>query len=398
LSSSAAGRTPDTRGIDAVLRTAVETGAVPNVVATAADRGGLIYAGAAGPLAADRSGAAPVTPDTLFRLASMTKPVTTVAALQLVETGALDLAAPVEEYLPAFADVAVLDGFDGEVPRLRAPATRATVLQLVTHTSGLGYWLFNPLLARWEQVTGTPNVNSGSIAALTAPMVADPGTVFEYGISTDWLGRVVEAVAGTTLDAYLAENVLGPLGMSSATFYPSPEQRAATVPIHVTGPDGAWRASTLDYVPTPDYCPGGHGLFCTPLDYLRFQRALLGGGALEGTRILREETVAAAFRNQIGDLAFPEFPTVDPKFALGIPLGTGWKWGYGLHLNPDDVQDGRAAGSGGWSGLLNSFFWVDPATGITGAVYSQFFPFCSPPAVALYALFERALYAAVRAG
>jgi len=229
--------------IDQVLRAAVEAGDVPCVVAMAAGDDGLIYEGAAGPRAA--GGDDPVTPDTMLRIASMTKMVATTAALQLVERGMLDLDAPVDSYRPEFADVPVLEGFDGDEPRLRPPATRATVRHLVTHTTGLGYWFLNAGLARWEAVTGSPNVMSGSNAVFSAPMVADPGTRFEYGINIDWLGRVIEAVTGQSLDKVVGENVLRPLGMDDTTFAPSARQRADCVPIHVRGEDGAWIATGM---------------------------------------------------------------------------------------------------------------------------------------------------------
>ena len=147
---------------------------------------------------------------------SMTKMVATVAALQLVETGRLDLDAPIDTYCPEFADVQVLDGFDGDTPRLRAPASRATVKQLVTHTTGLGYWFFDENLAKWEAATSTPNVLSGTNVVFTAPLLADPGTTYVYGINTDWLGKVVEAAGGVALDVaikvnFFASPILGAL-------------------------------------------------------------------------------------------------------------------------------------------------------------------------------------------
>ncbi len=187
--------------MDEVLGAAVERGDVPGVVAMAADDTGPIYEGAAGKRAVDAVD--PITPDTMLRIASMTKMVTTSAALQLHDRGSLDLDAPVDTYRPEFAKVQVLDGFDGDTPRLRPPATRATVRQLITHTAGFAYWFWNRDIDRYEQVTGTPNVLPGKEAAFTAPMVADPGTRYEYGIHTDWLGRVVEAVSGQPLDAYI---------------------------------------------------------------------------------------------------------------------------------------------------------------------------------------------------
>ena len=381
-----------TAQIDQVLQSSVDSGDVPCAVAVAADRDGVIYEGAAGRRTPGTDD--PVSPDTMFRIASMTKMVVTTAALQQVERGNLDLDAPVDTYRPEFADVAVLDGFDGDAPRLRPPASRATVRQLVTHTAGLGYWFFNPDLVKWEQATGTPNVFTGSNAIFGAPMVADPGTRFEYGINTDWLGKVVEAASGQSLDKYLQENVLGPLGMRDTAFTATAEQRAGCVPIHVRGEDGSWIATDVDLVPEPDYWSGGHGLYSTPRDYLAFQRMLLGGGALGGTRILEEATVEAAFTNQIGDLDFPAtIPSADPISTCDVSLGPGLKWGLGLLLNTAPLPGMRAAGSGAWAGLFNTHFWVDRASGVTGAIYTQLLPFADLAAFMTYVRFEMAVYA-----
>ncbi len=381
-----------TERIDKVLLTAVETGAVPGVVALAADDSGIIYQGAAGVRAAGADDL--ITPDTMMRIASMTKIVTTTAALQLVEQGRLDLDAPVEKYQPAFADLQVLEGFDGDTPRLRKPATRATVKNLMTHTAGLGYWIWNADIDRYEQVTGTPNVMPGTLAAFTAPLTSDPGTQVQYGINVDWLGRVVEAVSGLPLDAYFLENITGPLGMTNTTARMTAEQRANSTPVHVRGEDGAWQATDIDWAQQPEYWGGGHFLYSTPRDYLRFQRMLLGRGALDRTRILAEETVAAAFTNQVGELEFPaEMPTAHPELSAPVNLGPGLKWGYGLLLNQADLPGMRAAGSGSWSGLFNTHFWVDPASRVTGSIFSQTLPLADPAAFQLYVEFEMALYA-----
>jgi methyl acetate hydrolase len=381
-----------TQEIDDVLCAAVDSGAVPGVVAMAATTEGTAYEGAAGLRSADASDQ--ITPDTMLRIASMTKMITITGALQLVEQGSLDLDATVEEYRPEFAKLQVLDGFDGDRPLLRAPASRATVRHLVTHTSGLAYWFWNRDIDRYEQVTGTANVMPGTADVFTAPLVFDPGTRCEYGINIDWLGRVIEAVSGQPLDAYVLENITGPLGMTNTTARMSPAQRANSAPIHVRGADGAWVATDLDWAQQPEYWGGGHFLYSTPRDYLRFQRMLLGRGTLDGTRLLAADTVAAAFTNQIGALEFPAaIETAHPELSTDVNLGPGLKWGLGLLINPVDVPGMRAAGSGAWAGLFNSHFWVDPASGITGAIYSQVLPFADPPAFQMYADFERALYA-----
>ncbi len=383
----------DGTGIDAVLQNAVDAGDVPNVVAIAADRDAVIYEGAAGTRVA--GGDDPVTPDTHFRIASMTKMVATVAALQQVERGSLDLDAPIENYAPAFGELQVLEGFDGDTPRLRPPASQATVKQLITHTSGLAYWFWNADIVRWEQASGTPNVLSGLNSIFTAPLVADPGTRFEYGINTDWLGRVVEAASGQSLDKYVGENITEPLGMTQTAFIMTEQQRANSVPIHLRGEDGGWAPSEIDWNQQPEWWAGGHGLHSTAHDYIKFQQMLLAGGTFNGAKILDPATVDAAFTNQIGEFDFPaSIPTADPGSTADFNAGPGYKWGLGLLLNTEDIPGMRRAGSGAWAGLLNTHFWVDRASGITGSIYSQSLPFVEPRVFQVYVDFEKALYAA----
>jgi len=383
-----------TARIDEKLQAAVAAGAVPGVVAMAAGPDGVIYEGAAGKRSAATDD--PVTPDTMTRIASMTKMVTTTAALQLIERGSLSLDAPVKEYRPEFADLPVLTGFDGDTPQLRAPSAQATVRHLITHTSGLGYWFWNADVDRYEQITGTPNVMPGTIDMFKAPLVFDPGTRFEYGTNIDWLGQVIETVSGQPLDTYFVEHVTGPLGMTNTTARMTPEQRANSTPVHVRGEDGAWVATDVDWAQEPDYWGGGHFLYSTPRDYLKFQRMLLGCGTLGDVQILERATVAAAFTNQIGELDFPPaIATAHPELSADANLGPGLKWGFGLLLNPVQQPGMRAAGSGSWAGLFNTHFWVDPASGVTGAIYSQTLPFADPAAFQLYADFEQALYASL---
>jgi CubicO group peptidase (beta-lactamase class C family) len=383
-----------TAALDQVLESAVAAGDVPNVVAMAADSEGVVYEGAAGPRAVGQED--PIGPDSQLRLASMTKMVTTVAALQQVERGGLELDAPVDAYLPEFADLQVLEGFDGDTLKLRPSAARATVRQLITHTSGLGYWFTSPDLLRWHEVTGTPNVLAAPKTIFTAPLVADPGSRFAYGVSSDWLGKVVEAASGQSLDAYFDANILGPLGMRHTAFLMTGEQRANSVPVHLRGEDGGWVATEIDLNQQPDWWAGGHGLYSTPRDYLAFQRMLLSGGTLGDATILERDTVDAAFTNQIGALDFPaEIHSADPATSCDIVLGPGLKWGLGLLLNTEQQPGMRAVGSGAWAGIFNSFYWIDRTNGITAAIYTQLLPFVEPGALRVYQDFERALYAAL---
>jgi CubicO group peptidase (beta-lactamase class C family) len=379
--------------IDEVLRDAVERGALPNAVGIAADRDGVLYRGAAG--AKSPGGDDPVGADTHFRIMSMTKMVATVAALQQAERGRLDLDAPVAEYCPEFADVRVLDGWDGNTPTLRAPSSAATVKHLMTHTSGLGYWFLSEDLIRWEQETGTPNVLSGANAIFTAPMLADPGSRWIYGINTDWLGKVVEATSGVRLDEAIADGITGPLGMRDTAFQMAEGWKDTTTPVAFKTPDG-WVDSGIELNQTPEYFAGGHGLYSTPNDYIRFQRALLCDGELDGVRILRQETVEAAFRNQIGDIDVPEvIPSFDENSSCDVLLGPGLKWGLGLLLNTEDVPGMRKAYSGAWAGLANTHFWVDRTSGVCASLYSNCLPFMAPDGVQAYQEFEQALYASL---
>ena len=388
-------RSIDRAAIDRVLKDAVDAGAVPHVAAIAADADGVFYEAGFGPRVAGRGDE--VTAGTEFAIMSMTKMVVTVSALQLVEQGSLDLDAPVDTYRPEFAEVQVLEGFDGDKPRLRAPASRATVRHLVTHTSGLAYWFWNEDLAKYEQVTGLPNVVPGQLDAFKAPMVADPGTRFVYGINTDWLGLVVEAVTGKGLDVVVKEGVTGPLGMDNTSFVLTAEQKAGRAAVHVNDGSGNWvDAGDIVNRTDPGWWAGGHGLYSTPRDYVRFEQALLRGGELKGTRILTGDMVDAAFRNQIGELDFPaEIPTADPVSSESLNLGPGYKWGYGLLLNEADQPSRRRAGSGAWAGLFNTHFWIDRTSGICASIYSNLLPFGAPAALQLYLDYETALYAAL---
>ena len=384
----------DGTAIDKVLQDAVDSGAVPQVAAIAADRDGVIYQGAAGPREAGQSD--PVTVDTVFRIMSMTKTPCAVAALQQMEQGNLDLDAPVVDYLPEFAKVQVLTGFDGDTPILRPPARQATVKNLITHTAGFGYWFLSEQLVRWEKITGVPNVVAGSAASFTAPMLADPGEAFIYGINYDWLGKVIEAVTGVGLDVAIKQGITGPLGMDQTTFLMNDDQRPNSTPVHVKGEDGTWISVGEVLNQEPDYWAGGHGLYGPPSDYIKFERALLRGGELDGTRILRQDTVDAAFTNQIGELDFPaELPSADPASACTFRAGPGFKWGYGLLLNTADIPGMRRAWSGAWAGLCNTQFWIDRTAGVCASIYSNFLPFVTPEAVKLYNDFELAVYAAL---
>jgi methyl acetate hydrolase len=392
MSTSAIGGT----AIDQVLQGAVQDEAVPHAAAIVANADGVLYEGGAGPRIVGEAEET-VTTSTQFAIMSMTKIVCTAAALQQVEREELDLDAPVEDYCPAFAELEVLDGFDDDTPRMRPPASKATVRHLVTHTSGLAYWFWNADIVRWEEATGIPNVVPGSDEAFKAPLVADPGSKFVYGISLDWLGKVVEAVAGKGLDEVVREGITGPLGMDDTMFKLDDARLDNAVRVHTKSEDGKWASAGLILNQSPDWWSAGHGLYSTPRDFIRFERALLRGGELDGARILEESTVDAAFSNQIGELDFPaEIPTADPPITDSLNVGPGCKWGYGLLLNTTDLPGRRRAGTGAWAGLFNTHFFIDRTTGICASIYTNSLPFITrDEAWKLYGDFEEAVYSSL---
>ena len=370
--------------IDGLLQGSVESGAVPGVVAVVVGPEGPLYEGTAGP---------GVTGDTMFRLASMTKAMGTVAALQLVEDGRLDLDATVASVIPEFGELQVLEGFDGDTPRLRPPASQATIRQLMTHTAGCGYWFGSEDLKRYHEVSGLPNAFSGLSASLQAPLIADPGTAWNYGINTDWLGMVVERVAGKGLEELLAERIWGPLGMTDTTFAPSEEQRARLMAVHQRQADGSLAPSPHDIPQAPEYHAFGHGSYGTGRDYGKFISMLLAGGR----GVLRPETIGLAFSDHLGGIALPD-RTVSTEPELlneidGLPFPQGW--GLGFHLTLIDLEGMRSAGTGDWAGLFNCYFWVDRAAGVGAALLTQVLPFFDARVIELLVGFEQAVYAAV---
>jgi methyl acetate hydrolase len=386
--------------IDVLLRRAVEQGEVPGVVALAATPDRTLYEGAFGQRDLSQSG--DMTLDTIFRIASMTKAVTSVAAMQLVETGRLALDEPIGRVLPQLAAAHVLAGFDASgKPRLRPARRPITLRHLLTHTAGFGYEMLSADLLRYTRRTGTPSTSTGKLASLLLPLLFDPGERWEYGISIDWVGLAVEAVGGKTLDTYCREHIFDPLGMADTGFELSAEQTARLLPVHQRQADGSLAPITVDMPPQrPEFWSGGGALYSTGRDYLKFLLMVLNRGRLHGARVLRPETIAAMATNQTGDLDAGIMRTAMPERTNDFVLFPGMhcQWGLGWMITPLPGPDGRGAGSLTWGGIFNSYYWIDPAKEIAGVILTQFLPFADPPALALYRAFEHWLYDALDAG
>lgn len=381
------------RALEEAIETAIADGRTPGAVAMVADRSGVIHASAHGRRAADAPEA--MTLDATFRLFSMTKAVASVAALRLIEEGLLGLDDPVGDVLPDFDALQVLDGFDGDEPILRAPASRATIRQLMTHTAGPVYEMWDANQKKYLKVTGLPRMASGAREAFTAyPLAFDPGTRFGYGTSTDWLGLVVEEVSGERIDAVLRREIFAPLGMDATGVECSPEMGARLVGAHMRTPDGF---AAIDVAP-PDqpevYCMG-QALYGSGGDYLRFLQMLLGGGALDGARVLSEDGAALMLSNQTPGIEIGAFTSVMPGASASAEFFPGARKSHSLACLrvEDDVPGMRRAGSCGWAGLMNTHYWIDPASGICAVLMMQQLPFMEPGAAQTYEAFERAIYA-----
>jgi CubicO group peptidase (beta-lactamase class C family) len=384
--------------IDRLLKQAPTSGGVLGVVALAADRNGTFYQGAFG--SRGLADGTPMTLDTVFRIASMTKAVTGVAAMQCVERGQLALDQPAGEIMPELADPQVLDGFDTDgKPRLRPARRKITLRQLLTHTAGFVYHIWNAELNRYVETTGAPTVLSGRLAALNMPLAFEPGERWEYGINIDWAGRMVEAASGQDLDAYMREHIFAPLGMHDTGFIADPEQTARTAQVHARKPDGSLEPIPPQPPVRAEFFAGGGALFSTGPDYLAFLQALLNGGDLDGARVLKPETIALMAQNHIGELNVRLLKSENPAMSNDAEFFPGMtkKWGLSWLINTEDVPGRRSAGSLAWAGLFNTYYWLDPRKQVTGVLLTQVLPFADATVLHLLDDFETAVYRAATA-
>jgi methyl acetate hydrolase len=389
---------PQPRQIDAVLRRAVEAKEVPGVVAIAANDKGVIYEGAFGTRSLAQGAA--MTPDTIFRIASMTKAVTSVAAMQLVEQGKLQLDQPIGGVLPELSAPLVLEGFDDAgAPRLRPAKRPITLHHLLTHTAGFGYEFLNADLIRYVKASGTPSGSTGKLASLRMPLVFDPGERWEYGINLDWVGRAVEVVSGLPLEVYFRQHIFTPLGMVDTDYVVSSAQQERLVSVHQRKQDGSLEAIEPKEPPWREFWSGGGGLYSTGRDYLVFLQMLMHQGRFNGVQLLRPQTVAIMGQNQIGDIRAGVAKTAMPERSNDFDFfpGMACKWGLGYMLTPQPGPNGRSAGSLTWAGIFNTYYWLDPHKRIAGVYMAQLLPFSDPKAVALYGEFESGIYGTLKA-
>jgi methyl acetate hydrolase len=391
----AAQTSPASTALDASLKGAVERKDIPGVVALVTDRKGVIYEGAFG--IADVATGRLLTADALFRIASMTKPITSVALMQLVEQGKISLDDPAEKYLPELKNPKVITSFDAKTGdyQLRPASKPATVRTFLTHTSGLAYPFTSAI---WRDF----KPKAGEVYAFGGPMLFDPGERWHYSTSTDVVGRLVEVVSGQKLDDYLHDHIFVPLEMNDTSYNVSEAKGprlAAQQQRDGANMDGPIVLQIPPLVGLTVANPiGGGGLASTADDYGRFMRMILNGGELDGSRVLKAKTIKLMEQNQIGELSVPALKSELPRSADFSFIADGRdKWGLGFLITVDQLPGMRSPGSLSWGGMNNTYFWIDPARGIAGTIMMQYLPFADAKALATYRAFELGAYQLVKA-
>jgi methyl acetate hydrolase len=377
-------------GIDQILRESMTRRKIPVVVATVATADKITWSGAFGKR--DSASSIDVTQNSIFFIASMTKAITTAAALQLVEQGKISLHEPVAKVLPELGKLNVLEGFDNAgKPVLRAATKQITLHHLLTHTSGFAYDTWDENMLKYNMLMGPP---SPPVAPLV-PLIFEPGTRWQYGTSVDWAGRVVETISGLTLEQYFQRNIFQPLGMKDTSFILPAEKFDRLVSTYRRQPDGTLKEDDRTLPAPPKLFNGGGGLNSTAPDYIKFTQMILRRGrGPQKEQILQPKTVDLMSSNQIGSLTAGKLKTFRPTVSSDVDLhaGASDKWGYGFLINTTPYNGGRSAGSLAWAGVENTFYWIDPKRSLCAVIMMQFFPFVDSQAVGLLGDFEKAVY------
>ena len=379
--------------IDALLKKAVADGDVAGVIATAGTASEVAYEGAAGLRSID--GDSPMTADTVTFYASCTKALTGAAVMQLVERGRLTLDSPAAKVLPELDKLQVLEGFDeAGHPILRRPRSPITLRQLLTHTAGFTYEFWNADAGRWLEYKGLPNALSGARATFERALQHDPGSVWDYGPSIDYAGRLLEEVSGERLGDYARKHLFEPLGMHNTSFRITRAQRPHLASMHARGENGVIVPFPFELDQNAEVDMGGHGVYGTAPDYLRFLRMIINGGVLDGVRVLERGTVEQMSQNQIGSLHVRPLKSVMPMFTNDCEFYPGMpcQWGLSFLINNEQTAEGRSAGSLSWAGICNSYYWADPHRKVAGVLMTQLIPFFDERTLNVFRQFERAVY------
>ncbi|HJQ19250.1 MAG TPA: serine hydrolase domain-containing protein [Gemmatimonadaceae bacterium] len=385
------------RRVDAQLHAWVDSGKVAGIVGVVIRHGMMAYVTSAGSL--DSAGA-PIAGDAVFRMYSMTKPIASTAVMQLVEAGKVRLSDPVSKYIPAFANTKVFVGGSMAQPQLAALARPITIADLLTHTSGLTYGVFgnsavDSLYVRANMLGSQYTLAQFADSIAMLPLLFQPGTRFNYGLSIDVLGRVVEVASGMTFDAYLDSAIFRPLGMTSTAFHPTRSMRARMTRVYAPTRAGKLMALGANadamYADSSRMLSGGAGLLSTIPDYARFAQMLMSGGELDGHRILKRETVHLMMQNHL-PLALTPIMAKEPE----PPGRNGFGYGGAVRLDSASAQMPGSAGTFRWSGYASTFFWIDRQNDLIGMLFTQFIP--EPAVWSIDGEFQKLVYGALRPG
>ena len=376
--------------LSSFLGDSVSRGDVPGVVALVVDRDKVLYHEAFGKQNAAKN--VPMARDTIFRIASMTKAVTSVGVMQLVEQGTLGLDDEVSKYLPRLKSPQVFSKVDEQAGGyLTQPAKRPiTIRQLLTHTSGIGYSWSDRGLAIAQKKTGA--INDSEL-----PLVNEPGAQWTYGASTRVLGELIEKITGERIDAYIEKHIAGPLGMRDTTYTVPADKYSRVVTVHQKANNAI--TETQNPTPIPATIRGDGGLFSTASDYSRFVQMILNRGQLGGVRILKESTVAEMAKNQTGSVKVRLQPTADLLRSKPYPLGAGEDvWGLGFQIAAPKTPNPsmRSPGSLSWAGINNTFYWIDPQKQVGAVILMQMLPFYDEAALRVLNGFEERVYRNLR--
>ena len=366
------------------LRRAVTERRAPGVAAAVVDRNRLLFLDAAG--IRDAAANAPLTPDAIFRIASMTKPITSLAAMLLVEDGALDLDAPATRYLAELARVRVLTSYDERdgTWTARPPSRPITLRHLLTHTAGMSYSFLDPRLTK---------IDTGSMARVDVPLLHDPGDRFTYSFATTVVGSIVAAVSHTSLDEFCRARIFAPLGMNDTGYDVPAEHARRVVTMQVREGSGFVERPNPPVIASRGR--GDDGLFSTAEDYGKFIQLFLNRGTSGGRRVATEETIRAMMSDQLGARAIGIHPAVAGAIATPFPIGgekDAFGFGFQIETAPPRPGGGRSVGSCSWSGIWNTYFWIDPANEIGVVVLMQFMPAHDAGAITILNGVERIVY------
>jgi methyl acetate hydrolase len=384
LAALGAGRVrgSDEATINATLRTGIAQRKIPAAVAMVASDNNVTYSGAFG--TRDSSGAH-VSVNSIFSIASMTKAITTVAALQLVEMGKVKLDEPVSRVLPQLAKLEVLDGFDknGE-PKMRSATTPLTLRHLLTHTSGICYNIWDADMFKYQ---------SKKKVGPVPPLMFEPGTRWQYGMGIDWAGKMVEAISGMNLEDYFQMRILKPLEMNDTSFLVPPDKFDRVVSNYSKQKDGSLKQDPREAPKAPKEYNGGGGLYSNCPDYVKFMQMILQKGGKQ--KILSPATVESMEVNQIGSATAGKMKSYNPSLSSDVDIqpGAAEKWGLGFLINTTAYEGGRSAGSLAWAGIFNTFYWIDPKQSLCAVLMMQFLPFVDKEAVGMLGDFEKSVYA-----